>query len=325
MFDFKPPPVNQIICQERDIPLLRINKHATRQNTPEDKRALMAELRTRYVAANQQPKKSVGLKSLVYYALGGSKDYLSLAYASLDSLNKHCPKPNFEVLFICPLSWRYELAAHPFAARTAFHFHVVKDSEDGVEVSKNKCRIFEFSRLDEYRNVLFLDADILAVRDISFLFDQQINPSILHVKCNEKPSIHLYTTVYHGLRMFTRAEIMKLEEKKRFAFNAGQFLFVNTPYMRAHFDNVLWLMKEWPGYYFFEQSFLCQYFCGYDMATDELLQTKVLLVSARNDEVNNSLKNLTSQHCLIHFIAPALEPEVKAKFIAEQARDIIQS
>jgi hypothetical protein len=94
-------------------------------------------------------------------------------------------------------------------------------------------------------------------------------------------------------------------------FNAGQFLFRNSERMRKHFDNVNWFMRNWAGEYFFEQAFMCYYFCKAYLTDDGALN-KYMSIIATNGITEQELSEDT---CLIHFIAPPLDAYTKLKFI----------
>ena len=100
-----------------------------------------------------------------------------------------------------------------------------------------------------------------------------------------------------------------MTEAKQYPFNAGQFIFRNSIKMREHFNNLNWFMREWPGGYFFEQAFMCHYFCKAKI-TDATLNDKVALIST----VFNNLYSL-KQKILLHFTAPPLDAITKINYI----------
>jgi len=75
---------------------------------------------------------------------------------------------------------------------------------------------------------------------------------------------------------------MKKQNQK--PFNAGQFLFQNTQSMKAHFQNIKWMIENWSGDYFFEQCFMNYYFCKAGVAKESILQDYVDFVITTEDE-----------------------------------------
>jgi hypothetical protein len=94
-------------------------------------------------------------------------------------------------------------------------------------------------------------------------------------------------------------------------FNAGQFLFRNSSRMREHFNNVNWFMKNWVGEYFFEQAFMCYYFCKAYLTDDSILNKYMSIIST----TTTTEYSITKDTCLVHFIAPPLDAKTKLKFI----------
>ena len=177
------------------------------------------------------------------------------------SLWEHSEKKAFEFLFICPESWVADIESFK-PSDCVFKFHLVEDSTDGVEISKNKTKIFDFSQINQYKKILYLDTDIIAVRNFDHILCKDYGNK-LYVACNvKKVSFTSHGGDYHSLRYFSSEKIQELTNANQRPFNAGQFLFINSDVMKKHFENLNWLMSVWPGEYFFEQSFMNHYFCG---------------------------------------------------------------
>lgn len=296
----------------------KTNASTTYSNTADDKLVISNTLNEKYLQATNATIGTKGKKNLLYYSVGGNKDYLALLQQSVLSVFAKCSKINFEVLFICPESWIDDINAFKLAGAT-FKFHIIEDINDGVEISKNKTKIFDFAEIDSYNKILFLDADIIAARDIYHIFSNDYLHEKLYVKCNKiRVSFTSHGSGYHGLRHLTTDQIQQLKDNDQLPFNAGQFLFLNSNKMQKHFENLNWLMNAWPGPYFFEQSFMNHYFCLYNLTDNDKFDAKVKLISTVEPHLYNP--RIDYDDILIHFIAPALNPIAKVNFI-EQYKD----
>lgn len=78
-------------------------------------------------------------------------------------------------------------------------------------------------------------------------------------------------------------------------------------------------MKNWPGVYFFEQSFMCYYFAKARCIKDELMS----IVDFCSLENTRQTKQIKSATVLLHFAGEALNGEAKLKFIEENLASMI--
>jgi hypothetical protein len=296
----------------------KINAESIYKNTLEDKAVISEMLNEKYLEATNATIGIKGKRNLLYYSVGASKDYLSLLQQSVLSVYEKCADVNFDVLFICPESWVVDISAFK-PADAIFKFHIIEDTDDGVEISKNKTKIFDFIEIGKYRKILFLDADIIAARDIQHIFAATYVHEKLYVKCNRKKVTYdSHGSDYHGLKHLTPDQISQMRDKNQLPFNAGQFLFLNSNKMQKHFENLNWLMSIWPGPYFFEQSFMNHYFCLYNLTDNDAVGKKIKLISTV--EPNSYNPFIDHNDILIHFIAPALNAIAKTNYI-EQYKD----
>ena len=207
-------------------------------------------------------------KNLIYYSVFLSDEYLQMLEWSLNSIFHSTETINFDVLFITDEKFKQELLKKPILQKFNCYFHIVDTPEDGVEASFNKLCIYDYHRINEYEKVLFLDVDIMCIKDINEIFNNDLTPEKLNTKSNSSISSH--TTATHGLMYLTHKDAKFIDENTNVVpFNAGQFFFLNSHRMKLHFENVRWLRRVWPGIYFFEQSFMNHYFAINDL-TDQI-------------------------------------------------------
>lgn len=308
---------NWVFDKQDQINLLKpfkINQHTQFKNNKEDKQIISDLLNEMYLEATNEIIGTKGKKNLLYYSVGGNKDYFNLLKLSIESIFQRVSKINFDVLFIAPESWIQDIESIK-PENVVFKYHVVSDTDDGVEISKNKTKIFDFAEIGKYNKILFLDADILAARDVYHIFANSYEHEKLYVAVNKaKVTFASHYSDYHGLKHLTKDQMDAMSENNQLPFNAGQFLFLNSNKMQKHFENVNWFMNAWPGPYFFEQSFMNHYFCLYNLTDNAKLGNKVKLISTAEPHLYDPA---VGDNTLVHFIAPALNAIAKINFIQE--------
>jgi len=198
-----------------------------------------------------------------------------------------------------------------FVKKITPKFYITETPFDGVVASQNKVRVFEYENIEEYDKVLFLDCDVICLGDINTILNQNINHDTLYTARNSNLAFWHHKTFHHGFEFLDQSHVNEMQMAKQMPFNAGQFLFRNSDRMRAHFNNVCWFMERWTGEYFFEQSFMCYYFCKSYITDDTILQNHMSIINTTNVTVYN----ITENTCLIHFIAPPLDAKTKLKHI----------
>lgn len=255
-------------------------------------------------------KETKGSKNLIYYTIFFNKGYVELLDKSVSSiLDKGVP--NFDLLLITDEDTKRVIELMPFTKRISPKYLILDTPVDGVEASQNKVRVFEYEGIDEYDKILFLDCDVVCLQDIKTIFNCDLEHDTLYTARNSNLGVGHLKSFHHGFEFLDNSYIREMTIARQMPFNAGQFLFRNSDRMRIHFDNVCWFMTNWAGEYFFEQAFMCYYFCKAYMADDTVLQKYMSIISTST----TSEYNITEDTCLVHFIAPPLDAKTKIKFI----------
>lgn len=254
------------------------------------------------------PVISQGIKNLIYFSVYFDKGYVELMNNSLMSIIKHA-NINFDILIITDKATKKLIAKQPFAKHIRPKYHITPMPIDGVEASKNKTLIYDYVNVDAYDKILFLDCDIVAVGDIIKVFDVCIDHNKLYTARGVNIDYHHHRSFHHGFDVVRQDFIDEMTATQQHPFNAGQFMFRNSNVMRKHFRNLNWFMRVWPGEYFFEQAFMCYYFCKAKI-TDDALNNHLALISTVVEN-SYSLRGKT----LLHFTAPPLDAITKINFI----------
>jgi hypothetical protein len=250
----------------------------------------------------------IGNKNLIYYTVYFDTGYVDLMQKSIESI-LHNSKINFEFLIITDHQTKKIIDNLSFSKDAKIDFLITKTPEDGWEASENKTKIFQYSKINNYKKILFLDCDIICVSDVSKIFDINIKNNTLYTARNENLTFQDHLTIYHGFDFFNLSDIEEIKKNNQMPFNSGQFLFENSIEMKMHFQNIKNLLKNWSGEYFFEQCFMNYYFCKNNLTNSFDLNEKVL--------VSDILGDLTKKQnkCLIHLIKPVLDAKAKINLI----------
>ena len=254
-----------------------------------------------------------GENNLLYYSVFG-EGYYKLLKMSLASIDKTASSKSFDVLIITDTATKRRIASSSFAKKFNMHYMLVDTPEDGVEASKTKCKIFEWEKINDYNKILFLDVDIIAFKDVCQIFNETYESGYLYTVHNKNMNYEVaFNSKYYSVTRATNEELSHYKSNNQMPFNAGQFLFVNSIKMQQHFTNIQWFMQNWPGEYFFEQSFMVQYFCRNLLTKTDILQ-KYVTVHIITPSIYDPVSD-TSITTLIHFAGAALNSAAKIDYI----------
>jgi len=287
--------------------LLRVNFDSSLENTDANRLAVLKSVKDK--ANNLGKAKNIKTgKNLVYYTLFDSgTDYVELLARSIESLGS---SSEFDVLVFTDELTKAKIAKSLESYAREVKYKVVDTPKDGIEASKIKTRIYDYENINNYENILFLDADTVCIGDIADVFSLKLSYGVLYTAFNKNLRVELHkTSLFHGFKVITDEEYALVVDKNQVPFNAGQYLFKNSSKMKQHFENVNWFMANWPGEYFFEQAFLNHYFCINGLTNPGIFNKKVKLIPA------GSMEAPSDDQIILHFIGPALDGKTKLAHI----------
>ena len=239
------------------------NQNTPYPDTDEGKEQVFSELYTKFDNIYTTPDQvSEGNRNLIYFTVFLSDDFLDLTVQCLESIISTTSTVNFDILFITDEEYKEKLLTKPVLNNFNYYFHIVPTPITGPRASLQKIYIYDFALINNYKKILYLDSDIVCIKDLNIIFNLLVETDKLYTATTTQITPYALTTPTHSLMYLTDkdAEYLALNSAEIKPFNAGQFLFINSQYMRKHFDNVRWLSEIWPGEFFFEQSIMNQYF-----------------------------------------------------------------
>ena len=236
---------------------------------------------------------------LVYYTIGFNPKYLELLYLSIQSLRNQNSQ---DVLIICDKSMINQ-CTEKLKEFSNIKIIPCSDSISAMDSSMKKLLIFNYD-ISKYLKILFIDSDILVNTNIRGIFNGIKNDK-LYAGAEHKSMI-LHKTIWHSLLTYTEDDIKFFYENKIYPFNCGLFGFVITIKMKQHFLNILEMVKNHTGHYWYEQSFMNVYFNKLNLVdtkvindTNYMLAIEVNKLPRRNmvwlqPKYNNKIFHFTS-------------------------------
>lgn len=272
-----------------------------------------------YEGAKLNPDtKIIGTKNLIYFTFFGDKKYSKLLDLLLQTLKKQNYQ-NFDLLFIAEKDTAKEINKLKSLEGFNVDYFILPKTKDPVEASMRKLKIYDYKKIDQYKNILFLDLDIIVIGNLSKIFEERTIPNIFY-SGTQRCSHDLHKSVYHRLIEYNNEELERFAKNDTFAFNAGQFFFKNTSTMRKHFENINKMANNWEGEYFFEQSFLNCYFNVLGLSNVFKFKEQFRFVAINEGEMNNVFN---SEAVFAHFMGSAADASDKFFFIKKYYKHLL--
>lgn len=305
--------------------IMKQNEHTPYKGIPEDKLKILEILEEKFKKAQNLDSTIKGNKNLLYYAVFGV-DYSMLLELSLKTLINNKQNKNFDVLFITDIYTLKILRTFECLKEFNWDYCIVDQPIDGIDASVCKLHIYSYSKIHNYNKILFLDADVVCKGNFAEIFDKHTNGKfevvlspVMKRTLPPFPEVTKCATLSHSLAFFTQKNKEYILKHNPPVFNAGHFYFENTEQMQEHFKNILWLIKVWPSVYFYEQSFMNQYFNFNNLASYNVIN-KHISVTMTVPVVSHGLtgvieKQHDDEHTLIHFAGTPTFGRNKYQFI----------
>jgi lipopolysaccharide biosynthesis glycosyltransferase len=137
-----------------------------------------------------------------------------------------------------------------------------------MDSSMKKLRIFDYD-ISKYKKILFIDSDILVDIDLRRIFFSIVDQKLYAFA--EYKNLGFHSTKYHSLMNYTFKDYAFFKEHKIYPFNCGLFVFLNSDTMKEHFSNVLTMIDDYEGDYWYEQSFMNVYFNKLNLVDTDII------------------------------------------------------
>lgn len=281
------------------------------ENTDEKRNELLVEVDKKIEQSKIFTSNPIGTKNLLYYVIYTNEQYIEMLEMSIASLYKFNNREKFDILIITDTATKKILETKIDGAL----YHITESPKNMVHGSMNKTKIFDYKSINDYQNILFLDCDTIINADISEIFNTD-SDKFHTAYLTDNDVCHLFRSPTQGFTILTDNDVEWFRSRNQQPFNAGQFLFKNSPRMQHHFKNLNWFIDNWTGEHFFEQSFMNYYFCRAELADRNHLKSWVEFLIP---EEGNTPRNLP----IVHFAGSPLKGWVKLNFIRKCYRDII--
>jgi lipopolysaccharide biosynthesis glycosyltransferase len=177
------------------------------------------------------------MKNLIYVCVFNNDKYLKLLFLFLESLHLYGKLDENTELLIYTSSQFVEIIKNNSFYNDKIHFFTNDNYNSSDLALKARLDIFSYENIDNYQRILYLDTDILILKDINKLFDL-IEENIIYALREGDLISDKYSYMYGGLALFTEEEIDNYEDKT--CFSSGVMLFNNCNEIK----NLFIIVKE---------------------------------------------------------------------------------
>ncbi len=225
-------------------------------------------------------------KNLIYITLFYNENYIKLLYILLESIYIYANiNENTDILIYTNTNFMNKIKnSSLYSNKLIFK---INDSIDTIhEASITRLNIFNFDIINNYHKILYLDTDVVIIKDISNIFNLSIENKLYVM---EEGSIDS-TTNYWGKELFGE-KIDDFMDKS--AFSSGVILFNNCQEIKDLF-NIIYNDLINPNkikYECYDQTYIVYHSFMLHLYNNKLL----------NDYVTTSDINIYSEKSILHF------------------------
>ncbi|NBO98868.1 MAG: hypothetical protein EBU90_01900 [Proteobacteria bacterium] len=172
------------------------------------------------------------MKNLIYTCVFFDEKYIKMLSLLLVSYKSHAEAQAQDVDFVIFCSPTFEKRIRKIIRLLGMNIDIytVENVKTYLDSECAKLLLFDYPKVSDYLNILYLSIDTLCVGNPHSLFGQDIAPHTLYAKHECEISGD-----YFGKKLF---DFSKIDPKTR-AFNNGILLFKNGPVIRKMFKDIL--------------------------------------------------------------------------------------
>lgn len=246
--------------------------------------------------------------NLVYFTIGHNPHYVELLELCLLSMMSSTNMEDTRIMVMCDRAFEKHVRDLQLA-----HYIMITEANASPEmVSMRKVDVFDFEHINEFDKVLYLDSDLVCLRDLKHIFECITEDDKLYVR-HESTNAFEHTLPFFGFEDYTREQVMEFTRNNVHPFNCGHFGFKNTDTMRAHFARVREMIAVNTRPFFYEQSFMNRYFNI--KAPPKYFPEELVAISTRGHAI-------TQNTCIVHFANVGLSVHQKRSLMSDVLRSV---
>jgi hypothetical protein len=205
---------------------------------------------------------------LVYFVIGGDPTYVALLKHCVQTIRYYEENNDIDILVMCDASYVPNVSSLPVK------IHVTPPNTDATMASLRRTEIYSVPQIYEYDKILYLDCDITVAGSLHPLFDAVTQQERLYVV--PESSMENHATFYYSRadRPYDSNTLQMFAKEGILPFNSGQYAFINSPRMRAHFEHITSEIRHTydPQLHFVDQPFLNDHFNRRNLVSYDISQ-----------------------------------------------------
>lgn len=213
--------------------------------------------------------------NLIYFLLTYKEEYVPLFSILLESILKYSSKPNYDILIMTHERLVPLIKDIKNLKKFNHDFMLFPEPKDLYQALQLKASIFDYSKINNYKKVLFLDVDIIIQNNINEIFNNLKPKDGILYALHEQNGTHFHK--FWSLMKYSKDDIKKFQEHHILSFNVGTMMFSVSPIMKKHHENLRRLMKTSRASHFYEQSYYNHYFNKALSIDTDYFQDKVVI------------------------------------------------
>lgn len=231
-------------------------------------------------------------KNLLYFCLFYNKDYFKLLNLLLISMKIYSPMDSFDLLILT--SPDFEQDIHELCTKLNIKIQIMTCNFTTIfQAACARLHIFDYSNLEGYEKLLYIDTDILIKEDPGRIFNLELHDLLYGIESGTIESKNF------GGEFFNFNSI----NRNLTGINSGTLLFKNSQTIRDLFSRIRNHIENFTKSNLTPPYCLDQPFINYHAIKDSLYDNKLLNPYVSLYEGNDTVDNYTTS-CICHFSFP---------------------
>lgn len=230
------------------------------------------------------------MKNLIYILINfDTKVYLKMFELFFTALTKTSDLSKFDFLIITQKNIEDKIKKIINNQINTHFLFVDKDPNLSLALL-HKFDIIDFPKYLDYKKIMYIDIDILVIKDINILFKTitNIKDNIIYASKEGKPFDRFWT-----FSKYNDDNVKFIKDNKITSFNSGTFIFKPSESMKEHFKNIKEIGMDYYLHnkpYFYDQSIMNYYFNRVGLNNTILLTKYIQIFPEINKDYSKSNK-----------------------------------